>query len=115
MDARERILLSPNRLPTHTTLYLSDEDVSAFLNGHAALWHPAALAGASGPPKLGSPYDYEQPAAGQVFAVPESALSVLPDDWEARARAAGAVVFRALPDRAATLGNLREALRGQGE
>src|SRR5438874_1087973 len=70
MSARELILLSPYRLPTQNTLYLSDDDVAAFLNGHAALWHPAAALGAIGPPRIGSPYDFEQPTAGHVYAVP---------------------------------------------
>src|SRR2546423_299542 len=71
MSARELILLSPYRLPTETTLYLGDEEVAAFLNGYTALWHPAALSGAAGPPRLGSPYDYEEPVAGHVYAVPD--------------------------------------------
>jgi alpha-mannosidase len=115
MSARELILLSPYRPPTQNTLYLGDEEVAAFLNGHAALWHPAALAGAAAPPRLGSPYDYEQPTAGHVYAVPDNPPLVLPDDWDDRVRAAGAVAFRSTADRRATLDNLREALRGWGE
>src|SRR3954452_22011014 len=112
MSARELTLLTPYRLPTQNTLYLGDEDVATFLNGCAALWHPAALAGAAGPPRLASPYDHEQPAAGHVYAVPETPPLFLPDDWDERVRAAGAVAFRATPDRAATLANLRDSLRG---
>lgn len=115
MNARELILLSPYRPPTQNTLYLGDEEVAAFLNGYTALWHPAALVGASGPPRLGSPYDYETPTAGHVYAVPDNPPLILPDDWDERVRAAGAVAFRATADRAATLDNLREALRGWGE
>ena len=43
MSTRPLLLLSPYRLPTESTLYLGDEEVAAFLNGHAALWHPATL------------------------------------------------------------------------
>ena len=82
MSARELILLSPYRVPTHNTLYLGDEEVAAFLNGYTALWHPAALMGASAPPRLGSPYDYEQPTAGHIYAVPDNPPLVLPDDWD---------------------------------
>jgi hypothetical protein len=110
MSTRELILLSPYRLPTHGTLYLGEEEVAAFLNGHAALWHPAALSGAAGPPRVGSPYDYEQPTAGHVYAAPDHPPLMLPDDWEDRARAAGAVVFHATTDRDATLANLLAAL-----
>src|SRR5205814_2110767 len=39
--ARDLILLSPFRLPTQSALYLGNEDVACFLNGYAALWHPA--------------------------------------------------------------------------
>jgi hypothetical protein len=115
MNARELILLSPYRVPTHNTLYLGDEEVAAFLNGYTALWHPAALIGASAPPRLGSPYDYEQPTAGHLYAVPDNPPLVLPDDWDERVRAAGAVAFRATVDREATLANLRAALAGWSE
>jgi hypothetical protein len=61
---RELILLSPYTLPAHHALMLSAEDVAAFLNGYLALWHPAALAGATHPPRIASPYDYEQTRTG---------------------------------------------------
>jgi hypothetical protein len=115
MNARELILLSPYRVPSHNTLYLGDEEAAAFLNGYTALWHPAALIGASGPPRLGSPYDHEQPTAGHIYAVPDNPPLVLSDDWDERVRAAGALAFRATVDRNETLNNLREALRGWGE
>src|SRR6516164_1909258 len=114
MSPRELILLNPYRLPAQNPLMLGNEDVASFLNGYLVLWHPAALAGATGPPRVGSPYDHEQPSAGQVFAVPESPPLILPEDWERRVKEAGAVHFRATPDRAATLANLLEALRSLG-
>jgi alpha-mannosidase len=115
MNARELILLSPYRVPTHNTLYLGDEEVAAFLNGYTALWHPAALIGASAPPRLGSPYDFEQPTPGHIYAVPDNPPLVLPDDWDERVRTVGALAFRTTMDRESTLMNLREALRGWGE
>jgi alpha-mannosidase len=115
MNTRELILLSPYRLPSKDSLMLADDDVACFLNGHTALWHPDALRGAGVPPHLGSPYDYEQPSAGHVYAVPESPPLVLPDDWDERVRAAGAVAFKATSDRAATLANLAAALQARGE
>ena len=84
MSTHELILLSPYRLPTHHTLYLADDDVAAFLNGLAALWHPAALRGAAGPPRVASPYDHEEPKPGVVYATPESPPLLLPDDWNFR-------------------------------
>jgi alpha-mannosidase len=110
MNPRQLFLLSPYRLPTESTLYLGDEEVSAFLNGYTALWHPAALAGAEGLPRVASPYDHEQPLAGAVYAVPDNPPLTLADDWEQRARDAGAVVFKATADRDDTLRRLREAL-----
>ncbi len=107
--ARELILLTPFRLPTQSALYLGNEDVACFLNGYTALWHPALLLHAAGPPRIGSPYDYEQPSAGHVYAVPEQPPLILPDDWDDRVRAAGAVAFRAGLDRSTTLANLRAA------
>jgi hypothetical protein len=111
MSTRELILLSPYRFPSQNTLYLGDEEVAAMLNGYAALWHPAALHGAAGPPKIGSPYDYEQPSPGHLYAVPDNPPLMLPDDWEQRVRTSGARFFRSTSDRAVTLSNLAEALR----
>jgi hypothetical protein len=111
MSTRELILLSPYRLPTQNALYLADDDVATFLHGYRALWHPAALTGAAGPPRPASPYDHEQPKPGFLYAVPQSPPLLLPDDWDQRVRAAGAVAFRATPDAAVTLANLRNALR----
>jgi hypothetical protein len=111
MNTRQPILLSPYRLPTHNTMYLGDEEVSAFLNGYAALWHPAALHGAAAPPRVASPYDQEQPTAGCLFAVPDNPPLLLPDDWEERVRTAGARLFHCTADRDQTLRNLLDALR----
>src|SRR5439155_26450250 len=61
-------------------------------------------------PKIGSPYNSEQPTAGHIYAVPESPPLILPDDWDQRVRDAGAAAFRATMDRATTLTNLRQAL-----
>src|SRR5713226_1623275 len=91
MAARELILLTPHRLPAQNPLMLAGEDIAALLNGFSVLWHPAALQGAASPPRLGSPYDYEQPSAGHVYALPESPPLVLPDDWEQRVRDAGEI------------------------
>jgi hypothetical protein len=110
MSTRELILLSPYRLPTQNTLYLGDEEVAAFLNGYVALWHPAALQGAAAPPRVGSPYDHEQPAEGHLYAVPDNPPLMLPDDWEDRVRTAGGRFFRCTADRGETLANLAAAL-----
>src|SRR5262249_18373145 len=80
----------------------------------SALWHPAALAGAAGPPRVASPYDHEQPTAGALYAIPEAPPLYLPDDWDDRVRAAGAAAFRSGYDRAGTLDNLRAALEQIG-
>src|SRR6266404_64022 len=113
MAARELILLTPYRLPAQNSLMLAGEDAAALLNGFSVLWHPAALHGAASPPRIGSPYDYEQPIAGHIYAVPESPPLVLPDDWDQRVRDAGAIAFQATSDRSTTLANLLEALRTQ--
>ena len=93
----ELILLSPYRLPTQSTQMLANDDVASFLNGYVCLWHPAAASGATRPPIVASPYDYEQPKAGQIFAVPESPPLVLPDDWDQRVLDVGAMAFRSTP------------------
>jgi hypothetical protein len=110
MSQRELILLTPYRMPAQNTLSLAEEETAAFLNGYSALWHPAVLAGASGPPKIASPYDYEQPSAGHIYAIPDSPPLLLPDDWDQRVIDAGAVAFRTTGDRDWTFSNLRAAL-----
>lgn len=115
MGPIELVLLSPYRLPAQYPLTLADEDMAAWLHGYTALWHPAALWGSSGPPRVDSPYDHENPKAGHLYAVPESPPSLLPDDWEQRVRAAGAVCFKAAADRATTLANLRAALEAAAD
>src|SRR2546423_6804883 len=107
----EPILLNPYRFPGKNSLMLSNDDVASFLNGYTVLWHPLVLAIATRLPRIDSSYDHEQPAPGRIFAVPETPPLLLPDDWNDRVRAAGAVSFRATPDREATLENLRAALR----
>jgi hypothetical protein len=110
MSARELILLSPYRLPTQSTQMLANDDVASFLNGYVCLWHPTAATRAARPPRVASPYDHEQPKAGQIFAVPESPPLVLPDDWDQRVLDAGAMAFRSTPDRETTLANFKAAV-----
>lgn len=110
MNLRELILLTPFRLPGKHSLMLGVEDMAAFLNGFTMLWHPAALSGASSPPRISSPYDHEQPRAGHIYAVPISPPLLLPDDWDDRVKSAGAIAFRSTEDRTTTLENLRSAL-----
>jgi hypothetical protein len=111
MSQRELVLLSPYRLPGQNPLVLAAPDMASWLNGYSALWHPAALWGAANPPRVDAAYDHEEPHAGTIYAVPESPPLLLPDDWEARVRAAGAMSFRATPDRQTTLSHLQAALR----
>jgi hypothetical protein len=110
MDARHLLLLSPYRYPTQNPLVLGNDEMASWLNAHATLWHPAALWQAEAPPRVDVPYDYEQPTAGHLYAIPEVPPQFLPDDWEERVRAAGAAFFKATPSRETTLANLREAL-----
>jgi hypothetical protein len=111
MSARALILLNPYRLPAQHPLVLSPEDMAAWMNGYSALWHPALLWGAAGPPRVDGPYDYEQPRPGHLYAVPESPPLMMPDDWEQRVKGAGALLFKATPDRAETFAHLEEVLK----
>src|SRR5262245_51983284 len=110
MNSRELVLLSPYRFPAQYAMSLSDEDMASWLNGFTALWHPAVLCQAKAPPRHETTYDHETPKAGFIYALPESPPAYLPDDWEKRVKDAGAIVFKATPDRAATLANLKAAL-----
>jgi hypothetical protein len=104
------VLLSPHQLPGQNPLVLAADEMAAWLNAYAALWHPAALWGAADPPRVDAAYDHEEPKAGHVYAIPETPALLLPEDWPERVRAAGAVTFRATPDRPTTLANLKQAL-----
>jgi hypothetical protein len=110
----ELILLSPYRFPAQSALTLANEDMASWLNAYTGLWHPAALWLARGTPRCETPYDHEQPRPGTIYALPESPPSYLPDDWDQRLHEAGSIVFRATPDRAATLANLKAALTAAG-
>src|SRR5262249_2610336 len=59
-------------------------------------------------------YDHESPKAGFLYALPETPPAYLPDNWEERVKQAGALVFKATPDRAATLVNLKATLGAEG-
>jgi hypothetical protein len=111
MNARELILLSPYQFPGQHSSMIGSDEVGDFLNGYSALWHPAALRGAAKPPRIASPYDYEQPGTGHLYAVPENPSLYQPEDWDFRVRDAGAAAFRSVADRDTTLVNLFEALQ----
>jgi hypothetical protein len=107
---RELILLSPYTPPTQHALNLGSEVTAGWLNAWTALWHPAALAGATGPPRWASPHDHDPPTAGRVYAIPETPPLFLSGDWEQRVDSVGATVFRATVDRCETMRRLRDAL-----
>ncbi|HJZ54577.1 MAG TPA: hypothetical protein VKE74_06440, partial [Gemmataceae bacterium] len=115
MSDRQLHLLSPYRLPTSYPLQLSGDEVSSWLNGYAALWHPAALAGAGQPPQASNSYDHDNPSPGFVYAVPQGPHLYQPDDWKDRVRNATAVAFHPTADRTETIESLKAALREKGE
>ncbi len=51
MSDRQRLLLSPYRLPTHHQVYLNEDEMAAWLNGYTVLWHPALLLGGEQAPE----------------------------------------------------------------
>src|SRR5262245_14788603 len=115
MPDRQLYLLSPYRPPTSYPVTLTDDEAAAWLNGYAAIWHPAAVRGATGPPVAASAYDHDQPTAGAVYVVPGGPHVYQPDDWDQRVRDAGAVAVAATADRTETIGRLVTALRQAGE
>ncbi len=114
MGTHELILLTPYRYPAQNPLTLSDDDMACWLNAFTALWHPALLWQAKGPPHQDEPYNHVQPQPGFVYALLESPAAYLPEDWEQRVRSVGAVSFRAATHRGQTLTNLQQALREHG-
>lgn len=114
MPDRQLHLLSPYRLPTSYPLQLAADETAAWLNGYAALWHPAALAGAAGPPQTSNSYDHDSPTAGFVYAVPQGPHLYQPEDWPSRVESAGATAFHPTADRRETFELLKTALREIG-
>jgi hypothetical protein len=114
-DERQLYLLSAYKLSTSYPMQQTHDGVAAWLNGHAALWHPAALLGATQPPAYTSPYDHTDPRTGFVYCIPNGPHVFLPDDWNSRAETARSVVFKATASRSETLANLFEVLRTFGQ
>jgi hypothetical protein len=114
MSDRQRLLLSPYRLPTHHQVYLNEDEMAAWLNGFAVLWHPALLLGGDRPPRVDSAYDHEQPTAGRAYVLPDSPPQFLPDDWPDRVRAIGALKLPAFTDRELTVRAMIDAVREFG-
>jgi hypothetical protein len=115
MSDRQRLLLSPYRLPTHHQVYLNEDEMAAWLNGYAVLWHPALLLGGDRPPRVDSAYDHEQPTAGRAYVLPDSPPQFLPDDWADRVRATGALRLPAFPDRGLTVRAMVDAVHDFGQ
>src|SRR5882724_10513761 len=110
MKARELILLSPYRYPAGHAMSLGDDDMAAWMNAWTALWHPAALWGAAGPPRVDSPYDHENPLGHLIYGVPESPPLMLSEDWPERVKQAGAVILPGTKERLVMLEKASEAL-----
>ena len=115
MADRQLHLLSASRLPTSYPLQLAADEVAAWLNGYAALWHPAALVGAAQPPQASVSYDHDIPTPGFIYCTPRGPHLFQPDDWRDRVRNAPAMAFDATADRAETVANLLEALKESGQ
>jgi hypothetical protein len=116
MSDRHAFLLSPYRPPTSYPVTLNPGETAAWLNGYAALWHPAVLKRIAGPPQPASVYDHDSPGQGFVYVVPEGPTVYQADDWRNRVREANAVAFVATADRNETFANLKEAVvEGGGE
>lgn len=114
-EERQLHLLSSYRLATSYPLQQTPDEVAAWLNGHAALWHPAALAGAAQVPQASSSYDHDYPRTGFVYCIPEGAQLFQPDNWNDRVEEAKSVVFRATASRGETVDRLLAALRDVGQ
>lgn len=115
MSDRQLHLLSPYRMPTTYPLQLTGDEAASWLNGYLSLWHPAALALGCQPPQTSNTYDHDTPGAGFIYCVPQGPHLYQPDDWPERVQAAGAIRYATSPDRAESLGLLKEALREKGE
>lgn len=101
-------------MPTSYPLQLAADEVAAWLNGYAALWHPAALLDASIPPQMSVSYDHDNPGPGFLYCTPRGPHLFQPDDWRDRAQRAAAI-FESNDSRKETIANLLDALKEFGE
>ena len=117
MADRQLHLLSAARMPTSYPLQLSADEVAAWLNGYAALWHPAALAGAAIPPQASISYDHDTPGPGFLYCTPRGPHLFQPDDWRDRVdRALRPGVFESTADRTETVAqSYSQALKELGD
>lgn len=109
MSERHAFLLSPYRPPTSYPVTLNGNECAAWLNGYAALWHPAVLCRLAGPPLPASVYDHDQPGEGFVYVVPDGPTVYQADDWTERVKTANAIAFKSTESRSESYGNLKEA------
>jgi hypothetical protein len=107
---RQLILLSSFRPSSKYRQTIDQEEAAAFLHGYFALWHPAVIVRSSGPPVIGSHYEYDQPQPNHLFALPEIPSNYQPGDWEVRTKDAGSLIFASSADWQATLSNLAQSL-----
>lgn len=109
MPDRLTFLLSPYRPPTSYPISLASGEAAAWLNGWAALWHPAVLQQSPRPPQAASSYDHDDPVADAIYAVPTGPTMYQPGDWAERLARVNAVSFSATVDRPETVANLLAA------
>ena len=113
MSQRATFLLSPYRPPTSYPVTLAADEAAAWLNGYFALWHPAALMDAPGPPVIASAYDHDLPLEDALYVVPEGPQLFQADDWPERVQKANAHLIRPTADAAATRASLLAALNAE--
>lgn len=106
----ELLLMSPYTPPERHALTLGADETACWLNAWSALWHPAALALASGPPRWLGPYDRDEPGTNWLLARPTVPPLYLSADFDERVRAGGGISFAATARREETLTNLSAAL-----
>jgi hypothetical protein len=111
MTTRPLYLLSPYRMPTHHSVMLNEDEMNAWMNGYALLWHPALIFPNDSLPKVDSSYEHDQPHPQTIYAVPNSPTMYQPDDWEWRVRQNGGLQFQCTADREETLRNLQSSIR----
>jgi alpha-mannosidase len=80
-------------------LHRKEEDAEQLLSAWSALWHPLLLAKAGAIPRWQPASNPPQEPSGCLIVLPECCEPLLPEDWLARAEAAGAHVLRRLHHR----------------